>query len=67
MGHSCVEKVLVMGQSSEEKVLVWDFQSHESKKSDLEKPTLALPIHWIHIPEKLKKWHQEVKEVASGG
>ena len=61
MGHSCVEKVLVMGQSSEEKVLVWDFQSHESKKSDLKKPILALPIHRIHIPEKLKKWHQEVE------
>ncbi len=49
-----------MGQSSEEEVLVWVFPSHESKTSDLEKPILALPIHWIDIPEKLKNWHQEV-------
>ena len=49
-----------MDQSSEEEVLVWVFPSHESKTSDLEKPKLALPIHWIDIPEKLKKWHQEV-------
>ena len=50
-----------MGQSCEEEVLVWVFPSHESKTSDLEKPILALPIHWIDIPEKLKKWHQEVE------
>ena len=50
-----------MDQSSEEEVLVWVFPSHESKTSDLEKPILALPIHWIDIPEKLKKWHQEVE------
>ena len=56
-----------MGQSCEEEVLVWVFPNHESKTSDLEKPILALPIHRIDIPEKLKKWHQEVEKVASGG
>ena len=50
-----------MDQSSEEEVLVWVSPNHESKTSDLEKPILALPIHWIDIPEKLKKWHQEVE------
>ena len=50
-----------MGQSCEEEVLVWVFPNHESKRSDLEKPILALPIHRIDIPEKLKKWHQEVE------
>ena len=48
-----------MGQSCEEEMLVWVFPNHESKTSDLEKPILALPIHRIDIPEKLKKWHQE--------
>ena len=43
-----------MSQSCEEKVLVWVFPNHESKTSDLEKPILALPIHWIDIPVKLK-------------
>ena len=57
----------VMDQSIEEEVLVWVFPNHESKTSDLEKPILALPIHRIDIPEKLKKWHQEVEKVASGG
>ena len=52
---------VAMGQSCEEEVLVWVFPNHESKTSDLEKPILALPIHWIDIPEKLKKWHQEVE------
>ena len=56
-----------LGQSCEEEVLVWVFPNHESKTSDLEKPILALPIHRIDIPEKLKKWHQEVEKVASGG
>ena len=56
-----------MGQSCEEEVLVWVFPNHESKTSDLEKPILALPIHRIDIPEKLKKWHQEVEKVVSGG
>ena len=56
-----------MDQSSEEEVLVWVFPNHESKTSDLEKPILALPIHRIDIPEKLKKWHQEVEKVVSGG
>ena len=74
--HSCfVESVfwtakiltVTMGQSCEEEVLVWVFPNHESKTSDLEKPILALPIHRIDIPEKLKKWHQEVEKVASGG
>ena len=51
-----------MGQSCEEEVLVWVFPNHESKTSDLEKPILALPIHRIDIPEKLKKWHQEVEK-----
>ena len=60
-------KVSVLGQSCEEEVLVWVFPNHESKTSDLEKPILALPIHRIDIPEKLKKWHQEVEKVASGG
>ena len=61
------KKVSVLGQSCEEEVLVWVFPNHESKTSDLEKPILALPIHRIDIPEKLKKWHQEVETVASGG
>ena len=52
-----------MDQSSEEEVLVWVFPNHESKTSDLEKPILALPIHRIDIPEKLKN---QLK-VASGG
>ena len=56
-----------MGQSCEEEVLVWVFPNHESKTSDLEKPILALPIHRIDIPEKLKKWHQEVEKLALGG
>ena len=56
-----------MIQSYEEEVLVWVFPNHESKTSDLEKPILALPIHRIDILEKLKKWHQEVEKVASGG
>ena len=43
-------------------MLVWVFPNHESKTSDLEKPILALPIHRIDIPEKLKKWHQEVEK-----
>ena len=47
--------LLGMDQSSEEEVLVWVFPNHESKTSDLEKPILALPIHRIDIPEKLKK------------
>ena len=54
-----------MGQSCEEVVLVWVFPNHESKTSDLEKPIPALPIHRIEIPEKLKKWYQEVEKVAS--
>ena len=41
--------------------------ANPEKRSDLEEPILALPIHWIDIPEKLKKWHQEVEKVASGG
>ena len=41
-------------QSCESEVLVWVFPNHESKTSDLEKPILALPIHRIDIPEKLK-------------
>ena len=61
------QKLWIMGQSCEEEVLVWVFPNHESKTSDLEKPILALPIHRIDIPEKLKKWHQEVEKVASGG
>ena len=60
-------QTIIMGQSCEEEVLVWVFPNHESKTSDLEKPILALPIHRIDIPEKLKKWHQEVEKVASGG
>ena len=32
-----------------------------------EKPILALPIHRIDFPEKLKKWYQGVEKVASGG
>ena len=56
-----------MGQSCEEEVLVWVFPSQESKISDLEEAILALPIFRIDIPEKLKKWHQEVEKVASGG
>ena len=51
-----------MDQSCEEEVLVWVFPNHESMMSDLEKPILALPIHRIDIPEKLKKWHQEVEK-----
>ena len=65
--HHFPEKKPEMGQSCEEEVLVWVFPNHESKTSDLEKPILALPIHRIDIPEKLKKWHQEVEKVASGG
>ena len=42
-----------MDQSNEEEVLVWGFPSHELKTGGLEKPILALPIHWIDIPEKL--------------
>ena len=51
-----------MDQSSEEEVLVWVFPSYESKTSDLERLILALPIHWIDIPEKFKKWHQKVEK-----
>ena len=61
------QNIFVLDQSSEEEVLVWVFPNHESKTSDLEKPILALPIHRIDIPEKLKKWHQEVEKVASEG
>ena len=43
------------------------FPNHESKTSELEKPILALPIHRIDIPQKLKNWHQEVEKVALGG
>ena len=64
--YNCQIQV-TLGQSCEEEVLVWVFPNHESKTSDLEKPILALPIHRIDIPEKLKKWHQEVEKVASGG
>ena len=44
-----------------EEILLLAFPSHELKSSDLEKPILALPIQRIDIPEKLKKWHQEVE------
>ena len=51
----------LMGQSSKEEVLVGVFPSQELKTSDLETLILALQIHWMDIPEKLNKWHQEVK------
>ena len=34
-------------QSSESEVLVWVSPSHSSSTRDLEKPILALPLHWI--------------------
>ena len=34
-------------QSSESEVLVWVSPNHSSSTRDLEKPILALPVHWI--------------------
>ena len=34
-------------QSSESEVLVWVSPNHSSSTRDLEKPILALPLHWI--------------------
>ena len=34
-------------QSCESEVLVWVSPNHSSSTRDLEKPILALPLHWI--------------------